>query len=450
MHERKTYVEYDPDFSKLTRKKRVCAYARVSSDKDEAFHSLSAQISYYQKKIADNPEWEFVEVFADRGITGTKENRDGFQRMLTACREGKVDIVLAKSITRFARNTLILLETVRELKSLGVDIQFEEEHINTLSEKGELMISILAARAQEESRQASENQKWRIQKSFEKGVPVVGNCLGYRMVNHQLLIDEDEEQIVLRIFSMYLSGMGKTAIAKKLNDEGIKPRLGKGKWATETIAQILRNEKYVGDLKLQKWYVSDHINKTKMKNKGERTMYLMRDNHDAIISHEEFDKVQTEIARRAEKHSPKSRCEHHLFSGLIRCEHCGRHFSRNVANAGTKYSKPAWACQTSILYGKEQCDMTQRIPESILIAETCKALEILELDRDVLHEHVREIVIPNKNTLIYVLADGTEKQVEWVHRSRRESWTPEMREQARQRKLLWYEKRKEEVNQDGS
>ena len=159
MHERITHVEYDPDFSKLTRKKRVCAYARVSSERDEAFHSLSTQISYYQKKIADHPDWEFVEVFADRGITGTKENREGFQRMLTACREGKVDIVLAKSITRFARNTLILLETVRELRELKVDIHFEEEHIETLSTKGEFMISILAARAQEESRSASEKER---------------------------------------------------------------------------------------------------------------------------------------------------------------------------------------------------------------------------------------------------------------------------------------------------
>ena len=205
MHKRKSMQEYNPNLDAFANKKRVCAYARVSGDRDEAFHSLSAQISYYQKIIAERPDWEFVEVFSDRGITGTKENREGFQAMLTACREGKVDIVLAKSITRFARNTVILLETIRELKSLGISVQFEEEHIDTLSSKGELLISILAARAQEESRSASENQLWRIKKSYEKGIPVTGNCLGYRMVDHQFLVDEEEEQIVLRIFSMYLS-----------------------------------------------------------------------------------------------------------------------------------------------------------------------------------------------------------------------------------------------------
>ena len=175
MHERKTLQEYSLNLDDMTRKKRVCAYARVSGDRDEAFHSLSAQVSYYQKIIADHPDWEFVEVFSDRGITGTKDKREGFQAMLTACREGRVDIVLAKSITRFARNTVILLETVRELKKLGIDIHFEEEHIETLSSKGEFLISILAARAQEESRSASENQLWRIKKSYEKGIPVTGN-----------------------------------------------------------------------------------------------------------------------------------------------------------------------------------------------------------------------------------------------------------------------------------
>ncbi len=208
MHKRITVKTNAPNIDEASRKKRVAAYARVSSERDEAFHSLSAQVSYYHKIIDDHPDWEFVEVFSDRGISGTKDDRPGFQAMLTACREGKIDIVLAKSITRFARNTVILLETVRELKDLGVDIRFEEERINTLSATGELMISLLAARAQEEARSASENQKWRIKKKYEQGIPVSGNCLGYRLVDGKFLIEEDEEQTVLKIFSMYLSGMG--------------------------------------------------------------------------------------------------------------------------------------------------------------------------------------------------------------------------------------------------
>ena len=300
MHERITTVQYTPDLEALTRKKRVCAYARVSSDREEAFHSLSSQISYYQKQIAEHEDWEYVGVFSDRGITGTKEERPGFQAMLTACREGKVDIVLAKSITRFARNTVILLNTVRELKSLGIDIHFEEERIHTLSAQGELMISLLAARAQEESRSASENQKWRIQKCYEKGIPVTGNCLGYRMVDHQFLIDEEEEQIVLRIFSMYLSGMGKTAIAKRLNAEGIPTRLGTKKWTPNAVYSVIRNEKYQGDLRLGKRFVVDYVSKKEVTNHGERPSYYVKNNHDPILSSDTFDCVQREIKRRAE------------------------------------------------------------------------------------------------------------------------------------------------------
>lgn len=447
MHERKTIMHYSPDLDALTRKKRVCAYARVSSDRDEAFHSLSAQISYYQKKIAEHPDWEYAGVYSDRGITGTKENRPGFQAMLTACREKKVDIVLAKSITRFARNTVILLETVRELRSLGIDIHFEEEHIETLSEKGEFMISILAARAQEESRSASENQLWRIRKSYEKGIPVTGNCLGYRMVDHQFLIDEDEEQIVLRIFAMYLSGMGKIAIAKKLNKDGIKNRLGQ-KWSPAGIMQVITNEKYVGDLQLQKWYTVDHLTKKVVKNKGEKRSYLIKDDHDPIIDRQIFEKAQQEIAKRADKFQMRSEKKHYPFSGLIACGMCGSYYRRKNVMIGTNYRRIVWICNSFNTEGKEAC-RSQQIPEDILTAKTCEVLGISELDETVLHERIKKIIVPSKNTLLYVFNDGTEKRVEWQHRSRRESWTPEMREKARQQTKARYEaehRKKEDKN----
>lgn len=239
MHERSIHVEYTPDFEQMTRKKRVAAYARVSTNKDEAIHSLSAQISYFNNLITSHSDWEFVEIFADEGFTGTKDNRPEFQRMLEACREGRIDMILAKSITRFARNTVTLLETARELKALNIDIYFEEERLHTISAKGELLLSVFAARAQEESRSASENQKWRIRKKYEKGEPVNGNALGYRLVDGTFWIDEEEEQIVLRIFSMYLSGMGRTAIAKKLNEEGVSTRLGRAKWHPGSILAII-------------------------------------------------------------------------------------------------------------------------------------------------------------------------------------------------------------------
>ena len=434
MHERISHVEYIPDLEQMTRKKRVCAYARVSGDRDEAFHSLSAQISYYQKLIAEHPDWEFVEVFSDRGITGTKEDRPGFQAMLTACREGKVDIVLAKSITRFARNTVILLETVRELKSLGIDIHFEEEHIHTLSSQGELMISLLAARAQEESRSASENQKWRIRRKYEKGEPINGNALGYRLVDGQFLIDEAEEQIVLRIFSMYLSGMGKAAIAKRLNKEKVPNRLGKPNWSANGIREILRNEKNCGDLILQKEFTKDFLSKKTVKNHGECPSFIVKDNHDPIIDRETFEKVQNEINRRASK-KRKSTQEHYPFTGMITCCKCGKHYVRKYNCARTAYAKPTWYCTTSNTWGKEVCPATQHIPEDILTEKTCEVLGMAMLDEAVLHEKISFIEVPEKNVLVYHFKDGSEKRVEWQYRSRRESWTPEMKEKARQRTL---------------
>ncbi len=451
MHERKTMQEYSPDLEAMTRKKRVCAYARVSGNRDEAFHSLSTQISYYQKMIADHPDWEFVEVFSDRGITGTKENREGFQAMLTACREGKVDIVLAKSITRFARNTVILLETVRELRKLGVDIHFEEEHIETLSSKGEFLISILAARAQEESRSASENQLWRIKKSYEKGIPVTGNCLGYRMVDHQFLIDEEEEQIVLQIFSMYLSGKGFTSIAKTLTKEGVKTRNGFSRWYAETVRLVLLNEKYVGDLKLQKKYRTDHLSKKTVINKGEKPMYEVKDAHDPIVDRKTFEAVQTEFIRRKEKYTPKKQSEHHVFSGLIRCGLCGRFYYRTISAPNTKYAKPNWGCSFSRRYGKEACCASWKIPEDILMEKACEVLGADRFDESLLREQIREIVVPAKNEMLFHFKDGTKANVEWYHRSRRESWTPEMKESARKRTLAHYEaKRKDKENENGS
>lgn len=434
MHERVSHVEYIPDLEQMTRKKRVCAYARVSGDRDEAFHSLSAQISYYQKLIAEHSDWEFVEVFSDRGITGTKEDRPGFQAMLTACREGRVDIVLAKSITRFARNTVILLETVRELKSLGIDIHFEEEHIHTLSSQGELMISLLAARAQEESRSASENQKWRIKKCYEKGIPVTGNCLGYRMVDHQFLIVEEEEQLVQRIFSMYLSGMGVTAIAKKLSAENVPSRSRGKKWSVTGIRRLLSNEKYCGELVLQKAFVSDHLSKKVIKNRGERPQYKVENNHDPIISKSDFEKVQQILSQRA-KNTKHEKPANYPFSGMITCCYCGKHYGRKYNGSGTAYKKPTWYCKTANVCGKDVCSATKQIPEDILTEKTCEVLGIEALDEAVLHEKISCIEVPEKNVLVYHFKNGSEKRVKWQYRSRRESWTPEMKEKARQKSL---------------
>ena len=443
MHERSIHVEYTPDFEQMTRKKRVAAYARVSTDKDEAIHSLSAQISYFNNLIASHSDWEFVEIFADEGLTGTKDNRPEFQRMLEACREGRIDMILAKSITRFARNTLTLLETARELKALNIDIYFEEERLHTLSAKGELLLSVFAARAQEESRSASENQKWRIRKRYEQGIPVTGNALGYRLVDGTFWVEEEEEQIVLRIFSMYLSGMGKIAIAKKLNEEAVPTRRNKAKWHPNSVYSILTNEKYLGDLMLQKTYIEDFITKKQKRNHGERAIFQVRNSHDPIIERETFDHVLAERMERMNKYNPTGQAlERYPFSSMIVCKKCHHHFRRRIANASSKYAKPAWECGSFLTFGKEACD-AQQIPEDILITKTCDVLGLKELDEDALRSRITEIVVPEKNVLIYKFKDGSEQRVEWQHHSRRESWTPEMKERARQQmKKRWEEKKR--------
>ena len=253
---------------KLERKKRVAAYARVSSGKDAMLHSLSAQVSYYSDLIQNHGDWLYTGVYSDEAKTGTKDSRAGFQNLVADCRAGKIDMVITKSISRFARNTVTLLQTVREFKALGVDIYFEEQNIHTISGDGELMMTILASYAQEESRSASENQKWRIKRSFESGIPWDRTLMGYRMENEHYVIVPREAEIVRRIYNEYLSGSGYQLIAKRLNEEGVPSRFG-GKWNQSAVSRILSNHTYTGNLLLQKTFRENHITKRKIFNNGE-------------------------------------------------------------------------------------------------------------------------------------------------------------------------------------
>ena len=255
-------------------RKRVAAYVRVSSGKDAQLHSLSAQISYYNNYIGSRGDWELAGIYADEAMTGTKDNRPEFQKMLTDCRAGKIDMVIAKSITRLARNTVTLLETARELKALGIDIYFEKENIHSLSTDGELMLTLLASFAQEESRSVSENVKWRIRKKFEAGIPTGQRLLGYYFKDGMLQVVPEEAKIVRQIFDDFLSGMGRSAIVRKLNRMGITTVHG-NPWDTNTLYYLLRNEKYTGNLLLQKTYSLDHISKKDVKNHGELPMYYV-------------------------------------------------------------------------------------------------------------------------------------------------------------------------------
>lgn len=280
----------------------MAAYARVSSGKDAMLHSLSAQVSYYSDLIQKHSGWQYAGVYADEALTGTKDNRENFQRLLADCRARKVDMVITKSISRFARNTVTLLETVRDLKTMGVDVFFEEQNIHSLSADGELMLTILASYAQEESLSASENQKWRIKRNFENGMPWNGTMLGYRYENGTLIIEPSEAETVNRIFTEYLAGSGMTAIAKRLNADGIPTRYGNA-WGKASIKAVLQNYSYTGNLLLQKSRRMDHLTKRDAPNNGELPQYHVQGCHEAIIPLRSFNAVQEEMRHRADKHT---------------------------------------------------------------------------------------------------------------------------------------------------
>lgn len=440
MPKKNIIIEKLPAMPKKPELIRVAAYARVSADKDAAFHSLEAQTEYYEQCVSAHPDWQLVGIYSDNGISGTTINRPEFQRMLQDCWDGKIDLIITKSITRFARNTVVLLESVRELKRLGVDVYFEKENMHSISPDGELLLTLLAMYAEEEARSASENQRWRIQKRFENGEPWVGKMLGYRLENGRLVIVPEEAEIVRQIFSGYLSGMRQYSIAKKLKLQGISSASG-NIWSGASIRRILTNEKYTGNMILQKTYRKDFRDKTYRKNRGERCKYYVENSHEAIIDQEAFDEVQEEMARRAVKynHTPETvRSEPHLFCGILQCGICGCHYKHYRTNA-KKYDKSVWACPSYYAMGKDICP-AQQIPEDILIEKTIDVLSVPALNRETLLKRVRQIIVPAHNRLRYILQDGTEIEVVWQHRSRRESWTPEMREKARQRALAQHRK----------
>ncbi len=301
-------TKLEPKKISLPTRKKVAAYARVSKDTERLLHSASAQVSYYSELIQKNPEWEYAGVYVDCGITGTiTYKRDEFKRMLTDCEAGKIDIILTKSISRFARNTVDLLETVRHLKSIGVEVRFEKERINSFSEDGELMLSLLASFAQEESRSISENVKWGIHKRFKSGEIGVANkhILGYQYDEEQkkYIIIPEEAESVRWMFQMYIDGVTLRDIADNLNNAGIRTILGND-FQEASVRQLIFNEVYAGDIRRQKCYVSDPIKKDKIPNRGELPQYYMTDCHEAIIDRETYAKVKAEMERRASLLNP--------------------------------------------------------------------------------------------------------------------------------------------------
>ena len=395
----------------IARPKRVAAYARVSSGKDAMLHSLAAQVNYYSKLIQSHSGWEYVGVYADEALTGTKESRENFQRLLADCRSGKIDMVITKSISRFARNTVTLLETVRELKSLDVDVYFEEQNIHSVNSDGELMLTILASYAQEESLSASENQKWRVRQNFQNGKPWRGYMMGYRYDGEKYVIVPEEAETVRTIFKDYLSGKGVVAIMKRLNEERILTQQGYT-WHQSAVRRILRNYAYTGNLLLQTKFRENHLTKRTLVNRGELPQYHAENTHEPIIDIDTYNLVQLEMARRAESFAKPQTKTEYPFTGLITCAGCGKHYRRKVTKTG-----PVWICATYNTLGKSACP-SKAIPESALMSVVD---EIGDFSK------ITAITADKDNTLIFYLTNGETIVKRWKDRSRSESWTPEMR-----------------------
>lgn len=342
-----SFASLDPSVTAVTQqKKRVAAYARVSTDSDEQLSSYEAQVAFYTQHIKSNPEWEFVDVYTDEGISGTNtRKREGFNRMVEDALNGKIDLILTKSISRFARNTVDTLTTIRKLKEKKVEVYFEKENIYTLDAKGEVMLTIMSSLAQEESRSISENVTWGKRKSMADGKFSLAykNFLGYEKGEDGFpKIVEEEARIVRQIYSWFLEGRTIRAIADSLTQQGIPTPRRRTKWSVSTITSILTNEKYKGDALLQKTYTADYLTKSVKKNHGEVPQYYIEDSHPAIIDPETFELVQNEMKRRRPHRHQLHR--NSPFTAKIICSDCGGFYGRKVWHSNSKYKKLIWRC----------------------------------------------------------------------------------------------------------
>jgi site-specific DNA recombinase len=338
----------------VNRKMRVAAYCRVSTDQEEQLNSFENQVDYYTRYINDEPKYEMVDIYADEGISGTNiKKRKEFQRMIADCEAKKIDMVIVKSISRFARNTQDCLTYSRKLKNLGIGIFFEKEHINTLDAPGELLFTILSSLAQDESRNISENCKWGIRSKFQEGKPHINTFkfMGFdKNEEGRLVINEKEAKIVRRIFNEFLEGYNPADIARRLNGDKIPGVSGEAKWISPTIHGMLQQEKYMGDSILQKWVTTDFLNHSLKKNTGQVEQYYVENSHPAIIDKEMWTAVQEELERRniycQNYHLSMYayRADKNVLNGKIVCRNCGYTFARKAwADRGIAY----WTCKSS-------------------------------------------------------------------------------------------------------
>ena len=417
----------------LKKKKRVCAYCRVSTDMEEQKNSYYSQINYYSNYIKSNKEWDFVGIYADEGISGTMiKKRNEFKRMVDDCRAHRIDIVIAKSISRFARNTVDTLNTVREFRELGVDVYFEKENIHTLKLDSEMFLTLYSAFAQAESESTSMNVKLGYKAKMKRGEPCGSiACYGYTWDKtlKKLIINEKESKIVKKVFNMYLKGDGSSVIARKLTEEKITAPSGGNTWHPSVIRSMIQNVKYVGDICGQKYFVENPMTHKLIKNRGQKNMYYVTEHHEPIINKKIFEKAQEIYKARSitikdgKEYCPKYSLRH-TFSSMIYCNNCGETYTRRYAKYknkdGIMHEHVYWAC--SSIPKKINCGKSVAIRDdelkSLFVSLYNKYLcgsqttNLLKKIRDVIYKENSEEKINNVENKIVKVRDQINKIID--------------------------------------
>lgn len=404
------FIPAKPEVVRASKRQlRVAAYCRVSTDDEEQLTSYEAQKKYYTDKIMTNKEWTMAGIFADEGITGTSaRKRPEFLRMIRQCKQGKIDIVLTKSISRFARNTVDCLNYVRALKELGIAVIFEKENMNTLEIDSEILITMLGAFAQSESESISANVRWGIRQAMKEGKATIQYkyLYGYRKGDDgKPEIIPDQAEVVRKIYDLFLSGTPVRGIHEYLNASSVPNINGEPKWARSAIDSILTNEKYCGDVLLQKTYIDDCINKKVKKNTGQLPMYLVQNHHEGIISRETFDAAQAELSRRnagrspSKKNAPTGRGRYsskYALSDRLYCGECGTRYQRCTWRNRDGSKRIVWRCVSRVDYGSKYCHDSPT------------------LDEEPLHRAILAAInsaVKNKDNIVYNLKAAMEKEL---------------------------------------
>ena len=385
---------------KVIDRQRVAAYCRVSTDSEDQLNSYKSQVQYYTSLIKKKSDWIFAGIYADEAITGTQvTKREDFQRLINECVNGEIDMVITKSISRFARNTLDTLKYVRLLKEQNIAVFFEDEKINTLTMDGELLLVVLSSVAQQEVENISANVKKGLKMKMQRG-ELVGfqGCLGYdyNKEDKSITINEEEAEIVRYIFNRYIEGAGGMVISRELRNLGYKTKRGGTSWPETTIIGIIKNEKYKGDILMGKTFTVDPISKRRLDNFGEEDQFYIRDHHEPIISEEVFEKAQEILQRRSKARSLQENgkrekfSRQYAFSCLLECGFCGSTLSRRSWHSGTQYNKIIWQCVTSTKKGKKFCPDSKGIAEETIEQAFIESYRLLcANDKDVLDEFLK-------------------------------------------------------------